>query len=106
MSSYLWVLSLEFANMGAHTQFTFLKYPCLGPTSTPSGKISSFIHWHMLACNQSSIGCINCYNKEAECCLVPWHSAKKNRAIRISHVFFLLASIIGTHLEPKGKHKA
>jgi hypothetical protein len=37
MSSYLWVLSLEIANLGAHTQFTFLKYPCLGPPSTPSG---------------------------------------------------------------------
>jgi len=39
MSSYLWVLSLEFANMVAHTQFTFLKYPCLGPSSTPSANI-------------------------------------------------------------------
>ena len=35
-SSYLWVLSSQFANMGAHTQFTFLKYPCLGPLSIPS----------------------------------------------------------------------
>jgi hypothetical protein len=36
----LWFLSLEFVNMVAHTQFTFLKYPCLGPPSTPSGKKS------------------------------------------------------------------
>jgi len=38
----LWVATFgswaqNFANMGAHTQFKFLKYPCLGPPSTPSG---------------------------------------------------------------------
>ena len=39
MNSYLWVLSLEFTNLVGHTQFTFLKYPCLGPPSTPSDRI-------------------------------------------------------------------
>jgi hypothetical protein len=35
---YLWVLSLESANFGAHSLVTFLKYPCLGPQKTPSGR--------------------------------------------------------------------
>ena len=33
---YFWVLSLESARYGAHTQFTFQKYPHLGPPSTTS----------------------------------------------------------------------
>jgi len=37
--SYLWVPSLETASSGAHTQFTFQKYPCLGPQMTPSATL-------------------------------------------------------------------
>jgi hypothetical protein len=39
ISSYLWVLSLIVASWGAHTQFTFQKYPFFRPSSTPSGKV-------------------------------------------------------------------
>jgi hypothetical protein len=42
MNSYLWVLSLEFTNLVGHTQFTFLKYPCLGRPATPSGIMLKF----------------------------------------------------------------
>jgi len=37
ISSYLWELSLIFASPGHRTQFTFQKYPCLGPQMTTSG---------------------------------------------------------------------
>jgi hypothetical protein len=33
---YLWVLSLIVASWGAHTQFTFQKYPHWGSPLTPS----------------------------------------------------------------------
>jgi hypothetical protein len=36
ISSSLWVLSLIVVSWGAHTQFTFQKYPCLGPQMTTS----------------------------------------------------------------------
>ena len=39
VAKILWVPSLETASWGAHTQFTFQKYPCLGPQMTPSAKI-------------------------------------------------------------------
>ena len=42
ISEHLWVLSLETASWGAHTQFTFQKYPCLGPQMTSSGIIRFF----------------------------------------------------------------
>ena len=38
ISSYLWVLSLIVGIWGAHTQFTFQKYPHWGPPLTPLGK--------------------------------------------------------------------
>ena len=53
MSSHLWVLSLEFANLVAHTQFAFLKYPCLGPPLTPFGEV------YILACQQRCSGVVN-----------------------------------------------
>ena len=40
ISSYLWVLSLIVASWGAHTQFTFQKYPFFRPSQTPSGNFS------------------------------------------------------------------
>ena len=41
ISSYLWELSLIVASPGHHTQFTFQKYPCLGPQMTTSDNAPS-----------------------------------------------------------------
>ena len=44
ISSYLWVLSLIVASWGAHTQFTFQKYPFFRPLSTPFAYIYIYLY--------------------------------------------------------------
>jgi hypothetical protein len=41
-NSYLWILSLIVASLGAHAQFTFQKHPFFRPLSTPSGIFGEF----------------------------------------------------------------
>ena len=44
LKCYLWVLSLIVASWGAHTQFTFQKYPFFRPSSAPSDVFLIILH--------------------------------------------------------------
>jgi len=51
---YIWVLTLKAASSGAHTQFTFQKWPLLGPQLTPSAILQLFLCFdHLCRCTHA-----------------------------------------------------